>query len=70
MADLADRASDAQQIAIDDALAAHHRRNTSETPRTFCIECDELIPHQRRRHGVSRCVECQEYEERRAIKGD
>ena len=70
MADIADRAAEAQQIAIDDALAAHSRRKASETPRVYCIDCDEVIPHQRRRHGVSRCVECQEFEERRAAHRD
>lgn len=58
MSDEADTAAALQAIANESAVAEHQRR-TKVIRSTWCVECDELIPHQRRVLGVCRCIGCQ-----------
>lgn len=68
MADIADRAAEAEEIAREDALARHkgvlaHPDAWQTASAKWCVElvCGERIPDERRRAipGVQRCVDCQ-----------
>lgn len=74
MADLADRAAEAEAIAREDALARHkgvlaHPDAWRTASAKWCIEpaCGRRIPDVRRRAipGVQRCVECESLREKR-----
>lgn len=63
MADIIDQAQDLAEHQLAQALAAVPKP-TGESA-FYCIDCDEVIPHQRRAavRGVRRCAPCQgEYE--------
>lgn len=64
MADAADIASEIEEMARTEAIAATQRVRSSCTSRTYCIDCDEVIPHRRRAlGGIVRCIGCQEFVE-------
>lgn len=48
-------------------LANRNKHQPSRQSATLCIECDTVIPEQRRQlvQGVQLCVECQTFMERR-----
>ena len=67
MADAADVAAEIEEQSRNASLAARQRVRSSCISRTFCIDCDDVIPHQRRALGrVLRCVGCQQLHELRA----
>lgn len=57
----------AEERERDASLAALQRVRLSCISRTFCIGCDDVIPHQRRAlGGVLRCMGCQQIRNLRA----
>lgn len=65
MTDQFDRAQQLEEIHREIALKKH--RTFKAVSRLYCEECSALIPEKRRQliHGVTRCVICQEREEKR-----
>lgn len=66
MADIADDASNIEQERINIALQAHKSKQ-NVISRTFCLDCDIVIPKERLAvvRGCLRCVDCQELHERK-----
>lgn len=65
--DVADIASDIEELRREAALDAHRAAQTCTSPSaTHCENCGEAIPEARRVivPGVVRCVACQGYQER------
>lgn len=72
MADAADQAGQIMEERAGelDRHVAKLRASMNGPSATWCVDCDELIPHARRAlGGVRRCVGCQELFERRAGRG-
>ncbi|WP_373565907.1 TraR/DksA C4-type zinc finger protein [Microbulbifer okhotskensis] len=67
MPDLFDQASQLEQRERDSVLAAQRNRSQHQkTSRGSCRDCDEPIPAERRKFGgVTRCIECQEFFEKK-----
>lgn len=67
MAEAADIASELEELQRQEALAKRGQTNSLASA-TWCIDCDEVIPHKRRKllPGVQRCVDCAAIEEKRA----
>jgi phage/conjugal plasmid C-4 type zinc finger protein, traR family len=65
MTDQFDRAQELEQMTRDIALQKH--RTFKAVSRLYCEDCDAPIPEKRRQmiQGVTRCVTCQELEEKR-----
>jgi len=65
MTDQFDRAQELEQMTRDIALKKH--RTFKAVSRLYCEDCDAPIPEKRRQmiQGVTRCVTCQELEEKR-----
>ena len=65
--DIIDQAQEIEQEAIRVALL-NHQAKQNVLSRTFCIDCDIVIPKERLAvvKGCQRCVDCQEIAE---IKG-
>ena len=65
MTDQFDRAQQLEEMAREIALKKH--RTFKAVSRVYCEDCDAPIPEKRRQliPGVSRCVACQEIEEKR-----
>lgn len=62
MADFADVASAATERALAQHLENHRlKTQVHQSSAFYCIECDDVIPHQRRAAivGVQTCVSCQ-----------
>ena len=60
MADEADLAQEFEQRLIDEAIYKAKKLARNRASEWFCVDCDEVIPHERRAFGgVIRCVECQ-----------
>ena len=60
MADEADLAQDFEERLIEDAIYKAKKLARNRASEWFCVDCDEVIPHERRAFGgVIRCVECQ-----------
>lgn len=60
MADDADLAQEFEQRLIDEAIYKAKKLVRNRASEWFCVDCDEVIPHERRAFGgVIRCVECQ-----------
>lgn len=59
MADDVDIAAEREQTIITAALANRCQQYSGESEH-FCVECDAVIPHQRRESlpGVDVCVSC------------
>lgn len=55
-----DRAQELEEQQRAQSLAAH-RRSAADRGTLWCIDCDEVIPWQRRRAqpGATRCIDCQ-----------
>jgi phage/conjugal plasmid C-4 type zinc finger TraR family protein len=66
MADVADIAQEIEQQRIDNLLA-NHAAKQGVLSRTFCEDCEILIPKERLAilRGICRCVDCQEIYERK-----
>lgn len=67
MADDADIASELEEMQRQASLAG--MKQTILLPSaTWCTDCDEVIPHKRRKllPGVQRCVDCATRQEKRA----
>ncbi|HHF0974483.1 TPA: TraR/DksA family transcriptional regulator [Haemophilus influenzae] len=65
MTDQFDRAQQLEEMQREIALKKH--RTFQAVSRLYCEDCDEPIPEKRRQmiQGVTRCVTCQEQEEKR-----
>ncbi|HHF6594977.1 TPA: TraR/DksA family transcriptional regulator [Haemophilus influenzae] len=65
MTDQFDRAQQLEEMQREIALKKH--RTFKAVSRLYCEDCDEPIPEKRRQmiQGVTRCVTCQEQEEKR-----
>ena len=65
MTDQFDRAQELEPMTRDIALQKH--RTFKAVSRLYCEDCDAPIPEKRRQmiQGVTRCVTCQELEEKR-----
>lgn len=65
MTDQFDRAQQLEEMAREIALKKH--RTFQAVSRVYCEDCDAPIPEKRRQliPGVTRCVTCQEIEEKR-----
>ena len=65
MTDQFDRAQELEQMTRDIALQKH--RTLKAISAFYCEDCDIPIPEKRRQmiQGVTRCVTCQELEEKR-----
>lgn len=65
MTDQFDRAQELEQMTRDIALQKH--RTFKAVSRLYCEDFDAPIPEKRRQmiQGVTRCVTCQELEEKR-----
>ncbi|QTO01725.1 TraR/DksA C4-type zinc finger protein [Aggregatibacter sp. 2125159857] len=65
MTDQFDRAQQLEEMAREIAIKKH--RTFKAISRVYCEDCDAPIPEKRRQliPGVSRCVACQEIEEKR-----
>lgn len=65
MTDQFDRAQELEQMTRAIALQKH--RTFKAVSRLYCEDCDAPIPEKRRQmiQGVTRCVTCQELEEKR-----
>lgn len=65
MTDQFDRAQQLEEMAREIAIKKH--RTFKAVSRVYCEDCDAPIPEKRRQliAGVSRCVTCQEIEEKR-----
>lgn len=61
MADIIDQANEVAELHLQTSLAKHRTIQTLSASAFYCIECDEVIPHQRRSAvaGVKTCIECQ-----------
>ena len=62
MPDLFDRAQEASERLLADALGEHQRsRPEHKTSRVDCLDCEEPIPEARRKAapGCQRCINCQ-----------
>ncbi len=59
MADEIDVAQEREQKMIESALASRSQQYSGESE-YFCVECDAVIPHQRREAlpGVDVCIRC------------
>lgn len=69
MADQADNADQFIESLTARGLAAVKRQYRGPS-RTYCIDCEDVIPHARRAvGGVLRCITCQEILERRIARG-
>lgn len=68
MTDQFDRAQQLEEMAREIALKKH--RTFKAVSRVYCEDCDAPIPEKRRQmiQGVTRCVTCQELEEKRQRK--
>lgn len=62
MADIIDQANDLAELQLQANLAKHTHAVAIKPSAFYCVECDEVIPHQRRNAitGVQTCIECQE----------
>lgn len=69
MKDQIDRANDLAQQEIEFALAKHRLKPTA-CSLSYCQDCDEPIPEQRRKTviGCVRCIDCQTIHEHK-LKG-
>ena len=68
MADLADIAGIDIESELEHHLAQQRlKTETNKESAFYCIECDDVIPHQRRVaiRGVQMCVSCQTDAERK-----
>ena len=67
MADLADKASQVQQMFLEKALKAQSEKMVLKTGSEFCSACDCTIPAKRRMvvQGCTTCVSCQNLKEKR-----
>lgn len=65
MTDQFDRAQQLEEMAREIALKKH--RTFQAVSRLYCEDCNAPIPEKRRQmiQGVTRCVTCQEIEEKR-----
>ncbi|HHF5495195.1 TPA: TraR/DksA C4-type zinc finger protein [Haemophilus influenzae] len=65
MTDQFDRAQQLEEMQHEIALKKH--RTFKAVSRLYCEDCDAPIPEKRRQmiQGVTRCVTCQEQEEKR-----
>lgn len=65
MTDQFDRAQQLEEMQREIALKKH--RTFKAVSRLYCEDCDASIPEKRRQmiQGVTRCVTCQELEEKR-----
>ncbi|TPH24144.1 TraR/DksA family transcriptional regulator [Haemophilus haemolyticus] len=65
MTDQFDRAQQLEEMQREIALKKH--RTFKAVSRLYCEDCDAPIPEKRRQmiQGVTRCVTCQELEEKR-----
>lgn len=65
MTDQFDRAQQLEEMAREIVIKKH--RTFKAVSRVYCEDCDAPIPEKRRQliPGVSRCVTCQEIEEKR-----
>lgn len=65
MTDQFDRAQQLEEMQREIALKKHH--TFKAVSRLYCEDCDAPIPEKRRQmiQGVTRCVTCQEQEEKR-----
>lgn len=65
MTDQFDRAQQLEEMQREIALKKH--RTFQTVSRLYCEDCDAPIPEKRRQmiQGVTRCVTCQEQEEKR-----
>ncbi|OOF45788.1 TraR/DksA C4-type zinc finger protein [Rodentibacter trehalosifermentans] len=65
MTDQFDRAQQIEEMQREIALKKH--RTFKAVSRLYCEDCDAPIPEKRRQtiQGVTRCVICQEQEEKR-----
>ncbi|EOX4860088.1 TraR/DksA C4-type zinc finger protein [Haemophilus influenzae] len=65
MTDQFDRAQQLEEMQREIALKKH--RTFKAVSRLYCEDCDVPIPEKRRQmiQGVTRCVTCQEQEEKR-----
>nr|DAJ71816.1 MAG TPA: DksA-like zinc finger domain containing protein [Caudoviricetes sp.] len=65
MTDQFDRAQQLEEMQREIALKKH--RTFKAVSRLYCEDCDPPIPEKRRQmiQGVTRCVTCQELEEKR-----
>nr|DAI54635.1 MAG TPA: DksA-like zinc finger domain containing protein [Caudoviricetes sp.] len=65
MTDQFDRAQQLEEMQREIALKKH--RTFKAVSRLYCEDCDAPIPEKRRQMilGVTRCVTCQELEEKR-----
>ena len=60
MADDADLAQDFEERLIAEAIHRAKKLARNRASEWFCVDCDGVIPHERRAFGgVIRCVECQ-----------
>jgi phage/conjugal plasmid C-4 type zinc finger protein, traR family len=65
MTDQFDRAQQLEEMQREIAIKKH--RTFKAVSRLYCEDCDAPIPEKRRQmiQGVTRCVTCQELEEKR-----
>ncbi|UOO82803.1 TraR/DksA C4-type zinc finger protein [Uruburuella testudinis] len=65
MNDFADKAAEAEALFREEALSKHCL-SESHLSYSHCEDCGELIPEARRLavKGCTRCIVCQEYEEK------
>lgn len=63
MTDISDKASEAEEVFLQEALAKQRGRTSTGTGLTHCEDCGDAIPEARRQAvpGCTRCVYCQEY---------
>ena len=69
--DAVDRAQEREDIHRQAALNHVKQQQQSAKPsREYCLECDDLIPAERRRAipGVELCTECQSMQEQRSVR--
>lgn len=68
MTDECDRAGELEALANQGALQHQLSRHNFDTPsRTHCADCDDPIPKKRQAlGGVTRCAECQGFEDHKA----
>ena len=60
MADEADLAQEIEELLIEEAIYKAKKLARNRASEWFCVDCDEVIPHERRSFGgVIRCIECQ-----------
>lgn len=70
MADIIDIANDLVEQHLQASLAKHSAPILKDSA-VWCVECDEVIPHQRRSAiaGVQTCIECQSVLEQKNKQG-